>query len=161
MIRSIYAAVLLAGTSLGLASCGSEAEEPAVMVDENSIAGVEVTNARLVLPPVSGNPAAVYFDLANNGDRNLAFRNAEVADAGRAEMHDTIMEGEKMVMGEAPPILVERGGNVSFEPGGKHIMVFELPEDIAEGSTAEVTLIAAGNRRHTFEATVQSAGDDR
>lgn len=161
MTKSIYAALLLAGTSLGLASCGNETEEPAAIVDENAIAGVEVTNARLVLPPVAGNPAAIYFHLANNGDRNLAFRNAEVADAGRAEIHDTIMEDGKMVMGEAPPILVESGGTVSFEPGGKHIMVFELAENIAEGATTEVTLIAAGNRRHTFEATVRSAGDDR
>lgn len=162
MNKTICAAILLAGTSLNVAACNDAAEEN-VATDTGTAAidGIEVTNARLMLPPVAGNPAAIYFDVANTGDRNIAFRSAEVEKAGRAEVHDMMEYDFEMVMGEAPPIMVGSSGSVAFEPGGKHVMAFELDEDFVEGDTTEVTLIAAGNKRHTFEATAQAAGDDR
>ncbi|MAM41365.1 MAG: hypothetical protein CL949_23310 [Erythrobacter sp.] len=162
MKNPIIAVALLAVSPLVLTACESAEETTSTPAEEEGrIAGIEITNARLVLPPVSGNPAAIYFDIANNGDRTLAFRNAEVTGSGKAEVHDTIMEDGKMVMGEAPPILVESGSTVQFAPGGKHVMVFDLGRDVSEGSTVEVTLIAAGNKRHSFDAAVQAAGDAR
>ena len=161
MNKPICAAILLAGATLGLAACGGGNDEAAAAADADTIPGIEITNARLMLPPVEGNPAAIYFDLANNGERNIAFRNAEVEKAGRAEIHDMMEYNFEMTMGEAPPVMVETGGTVAFEPGGKHVMAFELVEGFKEGDTTKVTLIAAGNKRHSFEATAQAAGDDR
>lgn len=161
MSKPLYAAILLAGSALGLAACGGSTEEPVAGADANMIVGVEVSNARLVLPPVAGNPAAIYLDLANNSDRNLAFRSAEVARAKSAEVHDMMEYNFEMTMGEAPPIMVGQGGTVSFAPGGKHIMAFDLDPAMKAGDKTEVTLIAAGGKRHSFEATAQAAGDDR
>lgn len=161
MRKSTFAAVILATVPLALTACSDAAEAPAAPADENAIAGVEVTDARLVLPPVSGNPGAVYFNLANNGERSVTFRNAKVASAARAEMHETVMQGDQMVMGEGHPFTVQPGESVEFAPGGRHVMAFDLGPEVTEGSTTEVTLIAAGGRRHVFEATVQAAGDDR
>jgi copper(I)-binding protein len=161
MNKPIVAALMLAGAAIPLASCGGEAEQPAEATPANTIAGIEITNARLVLPPVAGNPAAVYFDLANKGERSVTFRNATVDGAGRAEMHQSIMEGDRMVMGEAHPQTIQPGSSLEFAPGGMHVMVFDLPEDMAAGGTAEVTLVAAGGARHTFTAEIQAAGDDR
>ena len=162
MNKPLYAALLLAGSSLGLAACGETTDEPApAEAGAETIDGLEITDAKLVLPPVSGNPAAIYFELANNGDRNLAFRSAEVEKAARAELHDSMEYSGQMVMGEAPPIMVEAGGKASFEAGGKHIMAFDLAEGFGAGDTTKVTLIVAGGKRHTFEATAQAAGDDR
>ncbi|MBX7526791.1 copper chaperone PCu(A)C [Qipengyuania vesicularis] len=162
MKKPIYAALLLAGASLGLAACGGgSADEPAAEAGAETIEGLEISDARLVLPPVAGNPAAIYFELANNSDRNLAFRSAEVEKAARAEVHDSMEYDGQMVMGEAPPILVEAGGKETFAPGGKHVMAFELAEGFAAGDTTKVTLIVAGGKRHTFEASARAAGDDR
>lgn len=161
MNKPIFAAILLAGTVLGLSACDDGAGDDAQATQEDVIEGIEVTNARLMLPPVAGNPAAIYFELANNGERNVAFRNAEVEQAGRAEVHDMMEWDFEMVMGEAPPVMVQTGETVSFEPGGKHVMAFDLAEGFGEGDTAKVTLIAAGGGRHSFEATAQAAGDER
>ena len=161
MNTPLYAAILLAGSVLGLSACGGSADAPAAEAGANAIAGVEVANARLVLPPVSGNPAAIYLDLSNNSDRNLAFRSAEVSKAKSAEIHDTIEQNGEMVMGPPPPVMVEKGGTAKFEPGARHIMVFELDPTVKAGDKLEVTLIAAGGKRHSFEATAQAAGDDR
>ncbi len=158
---STFAAAMLAIAPIALTACGETADAPTAPDGEGTIAGIEITKARLVLPPVSGNPGAIYFELANNGERSVTIRNAEVAGAGRAEIHETIMQGEEMVMGEGHPFTVQPGGSEEFAPGGRHVMVFDLGADIAEGSTTEVTLIAAGGKRHSFEVTAQAAGDDR
>ncbi|MBX7540694.1 copper chaperone PCu(A)C [Qipengyuania sphaerica] len=156
-----FAACMLAPALLAVSACGDNAPAEEASADAAGIAGIEIANARMVLPPVSGNPAAIYFDLDNKGDRNIAFRSAEVEGAESAVIHGSMMQGDQMVMSEAPPVMVERGGSTKFEPGGLHVMVFGLGGSLAEGGTANVTLIAAGNRRHTFEAKIQSAGDDR
>lgn len=161
MRKAILAPMLLAMATMGLTSCGGAEEAPEAPAAADTIAGVEVSDARFVLPPVSGNPGAVYFNLANNGERSVTIRNAKVAGAERAEIHETIMQGEEMVMGEGHPFTIQPGGSAELAPGGRHVMVFGLGSEIAEGSTAEVTLIAAGGKRHTFEVPVQAAGDDR
>ena len=73
MRKSVFAAAALVLGTYGLAACGETAEQPAAEAPEG-IAGMTVTNARLVLPAVAGNPAAVYFDLAYDGDRSFAGR---------------------------------------------------------------------------------------
>ena len=77
MLKPVYAALLLAGTGLGLAACSDSAETPSEIGPEG-IAGLEITNPRMMLPPVAGNPAAVYFDIAYDGERNLALRSARL-----------------------------------------------------------------------------------
>ena len=161
MKNPIFGALLIAAAPLALAACGEKTEAPAAPGDQNTIAGVEITNAHLVLPPVAGNPAAIYFDLANKGERSVTFRSVEVEGAARAEVHETIMQGDMMVMGEGHPFTLQPGDAIKFEPGGRHVMAFELGDDIESGSATEVTLIAAGGKRHSFEATAQAAGDDR
>ena len=73
----IAAAGLLA-SSLVLSACGSE-PEPVAETAPEGVPGLTIENARLVLPPVEGNPAAVYFDLSYEGDRGLSLRRADVA----------------------------------------------------------------------------------
>ena len=162
MKNTILAAIFMGSASLALTGCGDNGED-AASVEESAdvVAGIEISEASLMLPPVAGNPAAIYFTLKNNSERNIAFRSAEVANAGRAEIHDMMEWSGEMVMGESPPIMVEVGGEVVFEPGGRHIMAFDLPAEFGPGDTTKVTLIAAGNRRHSFEVTAKAAGDDR
>ena len=162
MRNGILAAALLGCMTLALQACG-ENPEPAESAKSSAeaIKGIEISDARLMLAPVAGNPAAIYFTLKNNGDSNIAFRSAEVDKAARAEIHDMMEMSGNMEMGEAPPVMVESAGEIAFEPGGKHIMVFDLPADFGPGDSAKVTLIAAGNHRHSFEVTARAAGDDR
>ena len=105
MLKPVYAALLLAGTGLGLAACSDSAETPSEIGPEG-IAGLEITNPRMMLPPVAGNPAAVYFDIAYDGERNLALRSADVAGAERAVMHDMMEYDFEMTMGEMPPLML-------------------------------------------------------
>ncbi|KWV93455.1 hypothetical protein AUC45_02165 [Erythrobacter sp. YT30] len=145
--------------AMALAACESEA--PVEAAPEGVVPGIEIENARLMLPPVSGNPAAVYFDLTYTGDRGLSISGAEVEGAEKTEVHDTMEYEFKMQMGETGPVAMRQGETVSFEPGGKHIMAFGLDESITPGSTVEVAIRVSGGDKHKFQAEVKAAGDER
>lgn len=158
-VKNLWAALLL-GSSLALAGCGGTGEE-AIEAPPAGVPGMNVQNGRIVLPPVAGNPAAVYFDLSYDGERALTIRRADVAGAESAMLHDYGEYSGKVQMMEALPIGITKGDKLKFEPGAKHVMAFGLSPEIAAGDTAEVTLTVSGGDKYTFEATVQSAGDER
>ena len=153
-------ATLIVGASLSLAACGG-ASDDAVETAPVGVPGMSVENGRLVLPPVAGNPVAVYFDLAYDGERGLTIRRADVAGAEAAMLHDYAEYDGKMQMMEALPIGIKKGDKLKFEPGAKHVMAFGMSEEIKPGDTAEVTLTVSGGDKYTFEATAQAAGDER
>jgi copper(I)-binding protein len=162
MNRSFWMGLALAGATFGLAACGDQSPAPAAdsearAVDPEAPAGVTVTGGRLMLPAVSGNPGAVYFDLANGTDGELIIRSASVAGAGQAMMHVTNETG----MEEVLQVAVDPGRTIRFEPGGHHLMVSDLPATTVAGGQAEVTLTFAGGDKVSFPAEVRNAGDDR
>ena len=152
------AAGLLAGT-LTLAACSES--EPVVEAVPEGVPGLSVENGRLVLAPVKGNPAAVYFDLKYDGDRGLSVRRADVAGAETAQLHAYGEWEGKMQMAEAMPIAITKGTEIAFKPGDLHVMAFNLDESIEAGSTVEVTLTVSGGDKYTFDAEVRAAGDER
>ncbi|XUU59978.1 copper chaperone PCu(A)C [Erythrobacter sp. HA6-11] len=160
--RSLFIApASAAALALSLSACGG-AEAPVEEVAEvEGVPGMTIDNARLVLPPVAGNPAAVYFDLAYDGERALTIRKAEVAGAESAMLHEYAEFEGKMQMMEALPIGITKGDKLEFKPGEKHVMAFGIPEDIEAGASVDVTLTVAGGATQTFAAEVRAAGEER
>jgi copper(I)-binding protein len=113
------------------------------------------SNARLMLPAVAGNPGAVYFDLANGGDRDMMMSGAKVDGAQSAMMHVTEPSG----MLEILQIMVKAGETVKFAEGGNHVMAVGLPDTLKPGDMANVTVHFVGGDELTFPATVHAAGD--
>ena len=155
MKRSVWSAVALAIAAAGPVACGSEAPEPAA--EATAPEGIAVTNARLMLPAVKGNPGAVYFDVANTGTAGRVIRAAEVKGAGSTAMH-AMVDGE---MQDAAQIMVGAGETVKLEPGGRHVMAMDLPDTVTAGSNVDVTLTFVGGSTVTFPAEVRAAGDER
>ena len=152
MTKHIRAALALAVAALMPMAC-SEAPEQAETAPEGP-EGVSVTNARLMLPAVVGNPGAVYFDIANASDRNRVIRKAEVAGAGSSTMHTADMQ-------EMTQVMVGPDQTVKFEPAGQHVMAMDLAENVTAGGKAEVTLTFVGGDKISFPADVRAAGDER
>ena len=152
----------LAATT-ALAACGEEPVETTYGQQDEAgvIPGLEVSNAKLVLAAVEGNPAAIYLDVAYSADKPIALSGAEVEGAKEAEIHATMEWAGKMEMNKANPIAMKNGDKLSFVPGENHIMVFEPSADWKAGDTVKASLRLAGARTHDFEATVQGAGEER
>lgn len=151
----------MAATMLGLAACGGEAEAPVAQESAGQVQGMTISNARMVLAPVAGNPAAVYFDLSYEGEKGLTIRKAEVAEAANAMMHDYGEYDFKVQMMEALPIALTKGTKVAFEPGGLHVMAMEPSADLAPGDKVTVTLTMSGGATQVFQADVRAAGEER
>ncbi len=159
MKRAMMAAALMSAT-MGLAACGESPEQPAV--DQTiGIPGMKISNARMVLAPVPGNPAAVYFDLAYDGDRGMALNRAEVKGAKSAMFHDYGEYDFKVQMMEMLPVPLKKGTKIEFKPGGKHLMAMEVSPDLKAGGTTEATVIVSGGARQTFPVEIRAAGDER
>jgi copper(I)-binding protein len=83
----------------------------------------------------------VFMVLRNTGseaDRLVAVR---CSVAGTAEIHETTMEGDVMKMRPvAGGIEVPAGGQVELKPGGYHVMLIGLKQDLQEGDRFPVEL---------------------
>ncbi len=124
-------------------------------------AGLTVTNARLVLAPVAGNPAAVYFDLAYTGAPGVSLTEVDVEGAGMTMIHDYAENGGKMAMVMADAVPLAAKAPVRFAPGGLHVMAMDPSDALKPGSSARVTLILSDGTSTSILAPVRAAGDER
>jgi periplasmic copper chaperone A len=112
------------------------------------------------LPAVSGNPGAAYFILVGGpvADRLMAVSSPL---AVRAEMHDMAMKGGMMSMAPLDAGLdVPAGATVTFAPGGKHVMLFDISPKAATGGKLPLTLSFASGTTINAEAAIVAAGDE-
>lgn len=155
-LRAAGLACALATTLLSACSGEKSAEAgretQAAQVDAKP--GIAVTNGRLLLPAVTGNPAAVYFTLANKGDAPTTLAGVHVEGAGKAEMHQTT--GGQMAPVEK--VDLAPGAEVAFAPGGMHVMAFDLAETLKAGGAAEMTLTFADGDKVSVPLSVEPAG---
>lgn len=100
-------------------------------------AGVEVRNA-WARPAAQGGNGAVYFVIRSSAADELVGVASAVADA--AEMHESLMSGDVMEMHHLASVPLEAGEEVVFEPGGLHIMLIGLKQDLKLGDEFEITL---------------------
>ena len=160
MKSTILASAALALATLGLAACS---DEPTPEADDRDTAeeGLSITDGRLVLPAVAGNPGALYFTVHNDGERDRFIRSASVEGAQSAILHQMGTWNGQPSMDEVMQIAVPTGGELVFEPGGLHVMANELDETLAAGGQTEVTITFVGGRTATFPAEIRAAGDER
>lgn len=85
--------------------------------------------------------SAGYMTITNPGDIADRLVSASTPAAGKTELH--LMENENGVMKmrqAADGIAAPAGGAVNFAPGGTHVMFFDLPAPLKDGTTIPVTL---------------------
>ncbi len=83
---------------------------------------------------------AVFMTLVNDGLEDDRLLSAQTDVAETVEIHQTTMEDEVMKMQQVAAIEVPGGGQVVLEPGGYHVMLIGLHDDLVEGDRFSVTL---------------------
>lgn len=160
MKSAVFASlVLIAGAGV-LVSCGqgTSAGDAAV---EKPTAGLAASNARLYLAPVKGNPAAVYFDLANGSAKDWMISKAALAGASSTMLHTVGGAGNDGGMGMVAQVPLKKGETARFEPGKLHVMVMDPPADLTPGAITTLTLRFAGGDEFSFPVEVKAAGEER
>ena len=83
----------------------------------------------------------VYLTITNEGETDDALVSVSTDRADLAEVHETRVQDEIAVMMPHDGALeIPAGESVSLEPGGLHVMLIGLTDDIRLGDTFDVTL---------------------
>lgn len=159
---------LLAGTFLSVSCGGSDApgsSSPAGVVPS----GVSVSKAWARTSPMSTSVGAVYATISSSVDDELVGVSVDPWIAARAEIHETVsaeLPGEQgedssmphgtkssdsmtgqmsgqMTMAPIAALPIPAGTSVTMEPGGYHIMLFDLVGPLETGRTFQIVLTFA------------------
>ena len=158
-IRRAALAIALGLSLAGLAACSGAADAPEG--EAEAAASLTVNNARVVLAPVAGNPAAVYFDLSYSGSAPVTLTSVSVEGAGMTMIHDYAESAGKMQMTMTDAVPLSADAPVTFAPGGLHVMAMEPSDALTAGSTAKLTLTLSDGTTATVDAPVRAAGEER
>lgn len=144
--RNLIAIVIVA--ALALAGCGSS--EPA-----KAMRAVDVT----VDQPANPKLAAVRMVIENRTGRDdtLTSVSSEVADTVEIHRSDTAANG-MTTMTAVASIPVPDGADVTFAPGGLHVMLQDLRRTLKAGDTFDLTLHFAHAGTVTVPVTVTTPG---
>ena len=73
--------------------------------------------------------------------------------AGVVEIHEMTMAGDTMKMRAIPSLDLPAGKAVELKPGGYHVMLLDLKQQLEAGETVTVMLVieGAGGKRETVE----------
>ena len=76
--------------------------------------------------------------------------------AARTEIHTMVLDGNVARMRQIAGLDLPAGKPVELRPGGYHIMLIDLKQQLAPGDSVPLTLVieAAGGRRETVELSV-------
>lgn len=104
--------------------------------------------------------ASAYFTIKNNGDADDALVAASAPVADMVGLHEVVTEGAESKMQPIEKIDVPAGGEVKLEPGGLHVMLEELTQELKEGDSYTLTLEFESGLTMDVEITVESYTSD-
>jgi periplasmic copper chaperone A len=94
----------------------------------------------LAVPPGQPNSAA-FMRIVNDGDALRAVVSGESDAAAVVELHVHTMDGGMMKMRRVERFEVPPHGSVTLEPGGLHLMLIGLKQDLTPGDHVDFTLV--------------------
>ena len=117
-----------------------------------------VEHAWVRLAAVKGRPAAAYFTV--HGGPRPATLIAVSSDVGvRSEMQRSMNAGGMATMAPLDRVLIPATTDVTFAPGGRHVMLFDVNPGIKPGRAMTLTFTFADGTRIPLNADVVGAGE--
>lgn len=111
--------------------------------------------------PMTAGNGAVYMMLMNEGGSADTLLSVETGVAEVVELHETKMENDVMKMSPIEGgIQVPGGGSAELKPGGMHVMLINLKEELVPGEMVELTLNFEKSGAMKVEAEIREMGAD-
>ena len=96
-----------------------------------------------------------FMQITSAQDARLVEARSPVA--GVVEVHEMVMEKEVMKMRAIKGLDLPAGKTVELKPGGYHVMLMDLKEQMKEGTTVPVTLVVESKDRKRSTVEVKAA----
>ncbi len=100
---------------------------------------IKVENAWLRMAN-QGMNTALYIDVSNLSSKDDELIDVSSNIANNVQIHETFKQGDNMGMRRVPSVIIKGNGTFHFAPGGFHVMVIKLKENLKEGDKKEFTL---------------------
>lgn len=148
-MKGVTSSVAVACVGVLFAGCGS----PSPAVTELAATGAW---ARTSHPGATN--GVVYVQISSPTENSITAVSVPASVAAAAELHETMSAGgtspmpnmpemgdgnSEMTMAPVDSVDIPAGGSVTFEPGGKHIMLVDLAAPLAAGDTFQLTFTLA------------------
>jgi hypothetical protein len=117
-------------------------------------AKVEIEEAWFQLPIVEGRPGAAYFTLRASAD-GVRLKRVKAGLARKVELHGPGMRRLE------PADLAFQDRRLSFAPGGKHVMLLDMPADLIPCESHELVLHFEGAPMIVEPVLTRKIGDER
>ncbi len=120
---------------------------------------VRVSDVWVRLPAVKSRPGGAYFrmEAGSEGTRLLGVSSPSVR---WVELHETETKNGRTRMRQRKEVEFPSRGELVFEPGGRHAMLFGIDSRVKAGATIPVTFSFNVAPPITVEAPVVAAGDE-
>lgn len=113
--------------------------------------------ARATVP--GQNVGGVYMELV--AGENLRLTGIKTAASESAEVHQMKMEKGMMRMRSVPFLQLPAGKRVKLEPGGYHVMLFDLKNSLVAGQKLKIELIVEDAKKAVHRIAVEADIRDR
>lgn len=147
MSQKAIAAMALAGALLA-GACNRRPPGHVVTVEE----------AWVRLPAVKGQPGSAYFKL-EAGSEGTRLIGVSSPLASRIELHESRMKNGVAKMRRQKDVEFPSRGQLVFEPGGRHAMLFGIGKSVKPGDTIPLTFAFNVAPPVTVEAKVRATGE--
>jgi hypothetical protein len=97
---------------------------------------------------------AGYMTVHNPGKDEIQVVGVQSEDFGSIELHTTVTEDGVAKMRMEGAVAVPAGGMVSFEPGGRHLMLFDPARPLTDGDTVTLTVLLSDGSQIRAESAV-------
>ena len=108
------------------------------------------------LPP-NAPAGAAYFTLKNQGASADRLIGASTSRAQKSELHTHVHQDGLMKMQQIPAVEIPAKGEVAFQPGGNHVMLFGLSQPLKAGEQFPLTLEFEKAGKVEVQVQVESA----
>jgi hypothetical protein len=121
---------------------------------------VKISGAWIAEAPPTATVLAGYMQLENASDQVVILKGAESQDFKGIEIHETVVNADKVSMVAHETLSVPAGETVSFAPGGFHLMLIGAKKPLKDGDTVEVVLHFQAGVSQTVKMEVKKRSMD-
>ncbi|MFN8631790.1 MAG: copper chaperone PCu(A)C [Chloroflexota bacterium] len=150
-LKRATALLLLAAIALAAVACGSSS------ASANTAGGPLTVKSAWARAAASGADTAVYFTIVNGRVAADTLLSATSTVAKETGIHQTSTDASGMMgMHMVPSVAIPGGGTVEFAPGGYHVMLTGLTQDLTAGGQVQITLTFQNAGTVTVTAEVRA-----
>lgn len=121
----------------------------------SAMADISISDAYVRALPPGNESTAAFLTITNTDRADVSLTKAEAKVSDAVELHNHVNVDGHMMMRPVDGIVIPGTQTVNLEPGGYHIMLINLREELNEGDVVEIELSFSDGETKNISAPVK------